>query len=465
MRYAAFALLALTFCATSLVRPEQIVAASAKKPALAPFSSKEFEGMVLTGNDSIPEGNIISRPFAVDGGRYYRLRAEIKSEGLHGGLYVLPADMALQLGGQTVSCVLTGNDSPFTYELTLRSPPDAWRGYVSFRVIAPAGRIEIQHIECEPVQGSREESFDLLVAGVEDLYVDLASSPANWDSLVAHYRPTAARAVDFKAFTTGVGEMLGALHDERIFLSSWNVTGKWYPTYLSDDYWDNLASPLEFDYRIARSAVDSLRYLQGSHWGWLSGRIAYLQYGNPDVHITDPKWAAGLLDLLSADGFIIDLRRAGFFSDAEHASLKREELQRFVGLFAQSKTQYAWSERTTGRHQLWIKPTPIGAPGRPVICLIDHHTGGIYADAALMLSALSNVRLVGQTTSGGSMRPVPVTTPEGLVAYVPSERFYDMRGHRITDESGIAPDVETETDCRQDVPFTTACQLLKKTLH
>jgi len=51
------------------------------------------------------------------------------------------------------------------------------------------------------------------------------------------------------------------------------------------------------------------------------------------------------------------------------------------------------------------------------------------------------------------------------VAYVPSERFYDMRGHRITDESGIAPDVETETDCRQDVPFTTACQLLKKTLH
>jgi C-terminal processing protease CtpA/Prc len=163
-----------------------------------------------------------------------------------------------------------------------------------------------------------------------------------------------------------------------------------------------------------------------------------------------------------AAGFIIDLR--------ENTGGSELIAQDIAGLFANDEFVYAKSARRNGPKQSdfsqpadrILRPTggKTGYDG-PIVCLIGPNTVSSAEGFAMMMKALPNCTLVGQSTRGASGNPASIQLPNGVEVWY--SRWKSLTPEETCIEGvGVEPHVQVQRKRNADPAYNKAIEILKQ---
>jgi C-terminal processing protease CtpA/Prc len=254
--------------------------------------------------------------------------------------------------------------------------------------------------------------------------------------------------------------MLGELRDGHVSINALSI-GTW-----GYNGWQN-DRPANFQESVVRSYITSLRNAGNGNlqYGFVDQDIGYLwirSFGGSG-------WARDvddILDALSASrGIIVDIRHNGGGSDLNSDVI--------ASRFADRRREYAQVRYRNGpRHddftewmKRWLEPAGKQQYTKPIIVLTNRRTFSTSESFLLQMRALPHVRVVGDTTGGGSGNPITRELPNGWTYRVPRWQETPPDG-RPYEGIGLAPDVAvwvTAEDVarKRDTILDTAISLLR----
>lgn len=255
----------------------------------------------------------------------------------------------------------------------------------------------------------------------------------DWNQLGDTYRARIREPMSDSALASVIGEMITRLEDQHAVLISpfgaFRYRGKGWahnydPAEVVRDYFGGniLATP---SHRIG--------------YGWLARDIGYV--GIPSF--LDTGWGSEIdsaLDALrEARGLVIDIRDNG--GGDERIGLE------IAGRFTEVTRTYALTKFRNGPAHADFGPViqkrlaPLGRryAGR-IVVLTNRYIASAGEDFLLMLRALPNVTVIGDTTAGVGSNPLVLTLANGWTYRVPQSIQMTPDGF-IYDGRGLAPDI------------------------
>jgi hypothetical protein len=390
---------------------------TADRPPLVPV---EGGGVIVPGAPR-QQMYALSREFPVRADRVYRARVLARIDRAAPSLRP-PARFQLSCGGwddvSIADTVLTW------YELILPGPERGERGRIELRG-AEEVDLEVREVQLEELELSWAEIFTDFVNEFGGTYGGFAASAADWDSLVAHWRPIAATAVNRKAFGNILAEMLSALRDPTISLQSQDSD----LLETRQVYWDREKENRRQAREVARAQSGRTRGVltgdqrdrKGSRLLEVAGRSVLLielhrEFWNRHGSDLRPEqWIQVLADSLAVDGLVLDLRGV-----RSH----RHDL-----------AQVATAD--------WAAGVLLTAfPSVPIVALTNEYCVGVGADLALVLSDDPRVTLVGLPTGAPTTVKRVIRLAAGFQVEYPTCGASAPPGRFADAWCGVIPDEE-----------------------
>lgn len=304
--------------------------------------------------------------------------------------------------------------------------------------------------EVEEWNGGMYGNFDALWTIVDEHYCFFDEKDIDWQAVGEKYRAQInTEEMKTADFFNLCGDMLNELCDGHVNLSS-SFNTSYYRRWWSD-YAQN------FDERLVQQYYLDFDYAQS---GPLSYKVLHDSIGYMRVSTMASGIAHGALDvsLLSfADAgcptLVIDVRdNGGGMMTTAQRLVERFIDSRILAGYMSHKTgpghndfsePYAFYYDTAEGHVRWL---------RPVVILTNRSTFSAANNFVSIMRLLPNVRIVGDTTGGGSGMPYSSEIPCGWAVRMSACPVYDA-GMKLT-EHGVPP----SEGCRIDLDPQAALQ-------
>ncbi|MBI3580370.1 MAG: S41 family peptidase [Ignavibacteriales bacterium] len=285
-----------------------------------------------------------------------------------------------------------------------------------------------------------EINFETLWKEYDRRYSFFEVKKINWDSLHAVYRPQVTSQTSALGLFQIMSSMLAHLKDGHVNLitpfARYSYTD-WYTKYPTNFLGLNATVRyLTADYGF--TASNMMRY------GKVSNDIGYLYIG-PNFSGTTSAWSEAIdvvIDSLkNMKGIIVDIRHNGGGSDA----LSKIVVSRFTD---QSRIFSYIRWRNPGQNHndfTDYEAMSIGPAGtrqflKPVVLLTNRRCFSSAEETVLMMKALPNVTVVGDTTGGGFGNPIVLQLPNGWTYWVPRWIMYTAQKTNY-EGIGLPPDI------------------------
>lgn len=322
--------------------------------------------------------------------------------------------------------------------------------------LAGCGDILVSH---EDPPNDPVSSFDQVWTDYDLLYAFFSEKGIDWNRARALHRARITPATDPRQLFLVLSEMLGELRDAHVSLNARSI-GTW-----SHNGWED--RPANFQESVATSYATSLRTAGGGNlrYGFVDQEIGYLRIRS----FGGSGWARdidAILDALNAtSGIIVDIRDNGGGSDLNSDVI--------ASRFADGRREYAQVRYRAGPGhddftewtKRWLGPEGKQQYKKQVIVLTNRRTFSTGESFLLQMRAQPHVRVVGDTTGGGSGNPIVRELPNGWTYRVPRWQETPPNG-RPYEGIGLAPDIAvwiTAEDAvlRKDTILEAAVSLLK----
>ena len=332
--------------------------------------------------------------------------------------------------------------------------------------LSKTGKLTVSDLRIE--KQLPKDSFDVLVESMRRNYSFFDLKKVDWTKLTEKYREQATSAESSSEFSKVVSKMLGELKDIHVWVMHNQMR--------TETYTKAFDSNSDFNV-ISRQIRNSGRFLGLGIVADTKDNFCYVNLRNltlpkpilirhplPPDHIPSRKSLDAIIDKIvqrfDSPGLILDLRR--------NVGGSEEIAKEIAGLFVNRETTYAKSTYRTGdeptefgpEFERTFLPTKQTSYKGEIVCLIGPGTVSSAEGLALMMKALPNCTLIGQSTRGASGNPRPIMLPNGV------EVWYSRWKSLLPDGTcfegvGIQPDIFVEHLQDFDPTFDKAVELLK----
>lgn len=290
----------------------------------------------------------------------------------------------------------------------------------------------------EEFSNTPEGNFDALWTILDQHYSFFEYKNIDWNNVGRAYRAKVRPEMTNQELFDLCSSMLMELRDGHTnLISAGNVSRYWiwekrplnYNERLIDEHY------LHFDYRRA----------SGLKYQILDNNYGYLHYGDFGTVIGEGNLDAALEYLASSDGLVIDVRSngGGYLTNVE----------RLVGRFISNKIYAgAVSHKKGPGHDDFSKPydyyfSPTKSRIhylKPVVVLANRGSFSATNNFVSIMKSLPNVKIVGDTTGGGSGLPFTSELPNGWTIRFSACPITGPDGQPT--ELGVAPNVQVDLD-------------------
>ena len=256
----------------------------------------------------------------------------------------------------------------------------------------------------------------------------------DWDAVYNKYKVRVSDKMNDLQLFEVLCDMLGELRDGHVNLAASHDYGRYWAW--EENYPKNFSDTLSrrylgtgTDYRIGGNMPYRV----------LDDNIGYIRCSTFETTFGEGNLDDILFHFALCRGLIIDIRNNGG-GDLTMA-------ERLAGRFVSEKTLVGYMQHKTGKghndfsslEPIYLEPSSNIRWHKPVCVLTNRSVFSAANEFAVMMSALPNVKIVGDHTGGGSGLPMSSSLPNGWSVRYSSCPIYD-RNQQHT-EFGIAPDV------------------------
>ena len=296
---------------------------------------------------------------------------------------------------------------------------------------------------CHPYEEFEDNplgNFDALWTALDEHYCFFGYKDVDWDEVGERYRTQILDEMSSSELFDVCAAMLEELQDGHVnLISSWDVSHYWIWENYPQNYDERLVNEyyLNFDYRTA----------SGIKYQILSNNYGYMQYASFSDGIGEGNLDNVLSYLAASDGLIIDVRDngGGYLSNVETL------VARFI-----TEDIYAGSisHKTGPGHDDFSDPYdyyfgPASSDRikylKPVVILTNRSSFSATNNFVSIMQYVPNVKIVGDSTGGGSGLPFTSEIPIGWTVRFSACSIRDAEGNET--EFGVAP----SEGCRVDM--------------
>lgn len=297
--------------------------------------------------------------------------------------------------------------------------------------------------EQEEFENDPYGNFDALWTNVDRHYCFFKYKNIDWVAIGQKYRAQLRQEMSSTALFEVCAEMLKELRDGHTNLvSAWDVSRYWI--------WEQY--PKNYDERVINEYYLNFEYKQASgiKYAVLSNNFGYMYYGDFSSGIGEGNLDSVLAYLASSDGLIIDVRDngGGFLTNVE----------KLVGRFITEKIHAgAISHKTGPGHDDFSEPynyylEPADDTRikylKPIVVLTNRSSYSATNNFVSIMKTLPNVRVVGDTTGGGSGLPFTFDMPNGWMVRMSASEITDPNG--VVTEFGVEPSPGCKVDMTEE---------------
>ncbi|MFI3240340.1 MAG: S41 family peptidase [Bacteroidales bacterium] len=282
-------------------------------------------------------------------------------------------------------------------------------------------------------------NFEALWTILDERYCFFEYKDIDWDEVHDEYYAKLFPTMTSEELFNLCSEMLEELQDGHTNLSSAWETSYYY-------FWADY--PQNYDERVIQENYFNYDYRQvnGMMYGILDNNMGYIYYGDFSVTVGEGNLDYVLAYLAGCDGLIIDVR--------DNGGGMLTNVETFVSRFI-SETIYAGalSHKTGPGHNDFSDPYDFyydpAEQGRikfnkPVVLLTNRSSYSATNNFVAIMKSLDNVRVVGDTTGGGSGMPFTSEIPNGWSVRFSACSILDPNGD-VT-EFGVDPSEGCDVD-------------------
>ena len=282
-------------------------------------------------------------------------------------------------------------------------------------------------------------NFDALWTNVDQHYCFFKYKNVDWNEIGQKYRAQLRPGMSTTALFDVCAEMLKELRDGHTnLISAWDVSRYWI--------WEQY--PKNYDERVINQYYLNFEYKKASSikYAILSNNFGYMYYGDFSGAIGEGNLDNVLAYLASSDGLIIDVRDngGGFLTNVEKL------VRRFI---TERLHAGAISHKTGPGHDDFSEPydyyfDPVDDTRikylKPIVVLTNRSSFSATNNFVSIMKTLPNVRIVGDTTGGGSGLPFTYDIPNGWAVRMSASEITDSNG--VVTEFGVDPSPGCKVD-------------------
>lgn len=275
-------------------------------------------------------------------------------------------------------------------------------------------------------------NFDALWASVDQHYCFFQYKNIDWNEVGQRYRAKLRPGMSSTALFDVCSDMLKELQDGHTnLISAWDVSRYWI--------WEQY--PKNYDERIINEYYLNFDYKQASSikYAIMSNNFGYMYYGDFTGAIGDGNLDNVLAYLASSDGLIIDVRNngGGYLTNVE--ILVRRFLTETIHAGAISHKTGPGHDDFSEPYPYYIDPIPDTRIKylKPIVILTNRSSFSATNNFVSIMKNLPNVRIVGDTTGGGSGLPFSYDMPNGWTVRMSASEITDSNG--MVTEFGVEP--------------------------
>lgn len=298
-----------------------------------------------------------------------------------------------------------------------------------------SGCHRLPHFENDP-----EGNFDALWSILDSHYCYFGEKGIDWDSVYSVYRPKVSPETGPVELFSICSDMLAELRDGHVNLTA-PFSSSYYKKWWSD-YPQNYDARLVDQYYLNFGGFTR----NGLTYAILPDSVGYMRYGSFSYGLSDLTLDYALALLAPCRGLIIDIR--------DNGGGELTNVETLVARFIGSRISAGFISHKSGPgHADFSKPyeyffDPAPYPrihwDKPVAVLTNRSTFSAANNFAAIMRSLPAVRLIGDTTGGGSGMPFSSEIPCGWSVRFSGSPVYDA--DMVVTEFGIAPHIKVDLD-------------------
>lgn len=282
-------------------------------------------------------------------------------------------------------------------------------------------------------------NFDALWANVDRHYCFFKYKNVDWDEVGQRYRAQLRPGMSSAALFDVCADMLKELRDGHTNLvSSWDVSRYWIWEQYPKNYDERVIDQyyLNFDYKRSSSIKYAI----------MSNNFGYMYYGDFSGAIGEGNLDEVLAYIASSDGLIIDVRDngGGFLTNVE--KLVRRFITTTIHAGAISHKTGPGHDDFSAPYDYYFDPAPDNRIKylKPVVILANRASYSATNNFVSIMKNLPGVKVVGDTTGGGSGLPFTYDMPNGWTVRMSASEITDCNG--TVTEFGVEPSPGCKVD-------------------